>query len=133
MGNRVEQTLRKGELKTEKWIFVYVCVCVHCLILDLFTSELLLQDFYHDINRQEMYIRYLHKLSDLHLGCDNYTEAAYTLMLYARLLQVKTSSIPYSSVIYRQRCSLLSTTHCTLVTYNSEQVSSFTQCIFNVH
>lgn len=47
-----------------------------------------MQDFYHDINRQEMYIRYLHKLSDLHLDCDNFTEAAYTLMLYAKLLQV---------------------------------------------
>ncbi|BFY99041.1 hypothetical protein BsWGS_02080 [Bradybaena similaris] len=46
-----------------------------------------LLDFYHEINRQEMYIRYLHKLCDLHLGCDNYTEAAYTLILYARLLQ----------------------------------------------
>ena len=99
MGNRAEQTLRKGELKTEKWICVHlctsVCVCVCTLVLGLFTSAFLLQDFYHDINRQEMYIRYLHKLSDLHLGCDNYTEAAYTLMLYAKLLQVKTSSIPY--------------------------------------
>ncbi|XP_074643938.1 dedicator of cytokinesis protein 1-like [Tubulanus polymorphus] len=46
-----------------------------------------LLNFYHDINRQEMYIRYLHKLCDLHLECDNYTEAAYTLMLYAKLLQ----------------------------------------------
>jgi hypothetical protein len=55
-----------------------VCVCV-CVCF---------QDFYHEINRQEMYIRYLHKLTELHLGCDNYTEAAYTLMLYARLLQV---------------------------------------------
>ncbi|CAL1526733.1 unnamed protein product [Lymnaea stagnalis] len=46
-----------------------------------------LLDFYHEINRQEMYIRYLHKLCDLHLGCDNYTEAAYTLILYTKLLQ----------------------------------------------
>ncbi|XP_055899924.1 dedicator of cytokinesis protein 1-like isoform X3 [Biomphalaria glabrata] len=46
-----------------------------------------LLDFYHEINRQEMYIRYLHKLCDLHLGCDNFTEAAYTLLLYTRLLQ----------------------------------------------
>ncbi|KAH9503217.1 Dedicator of cytokinesis protein 1 [Bulinus truncatus] len=46
-----------------------------------------LLDFYHEINRQEMYIRYLHKLCDLHLGCDNFTEAANTLMLYTRLLQ----------------------------------------------
>ena len=35
-----------------------------------------------------MYVRYLHKLCELHLECDNYTEAAYTLMLYANLLKV---------------------------------------------
>lgn len=39
-----------------------------------------------------MYIRYLHKLCDLHLECNNYTEAAYTLMLYTRLLRVSASS-----------------------------------------
>ena len=38
-------------------------------------------------------------------------------------MQVRTSSIPYSAIVYRQRCSLLSTTHCALVTYNSERVS----------
>ncbi|XP_064631450.1 dedicator of cytokinesis protein 1-like isoform X3 [Lineus longissimus] len=46
-----------------------------------------LLNFYHEINRQEMYIRYLHKLCDLHLECDNYTEAAHTLVIYARLLK----------------------------------------------
>ncbi|GFR93576.1 dedicator of cytokinesis protein 5 [Elysia marginata] len=46
-----------------------------------------LLDFYHEINRQEMYIRYLNKLYELHLGCDNFTEAAHTLILYAKLLQ----------------------------------------------
>ena len=35
-----------------------------------------------------MYIRYVHKLKDLHLESDNYTEAAYTVMLYAKLLHV---------------------------------------------
>ena len=35
-----------------------------------------------------MYIRYLHKLCDLHLQCDDYTEAAYTIELYSRLLNV---------------------------------------------
>ncbi|XP_071089559.1 dedicator of cytokinesis protein 1-like isoform X4 [Haliotis cracherodii] len=53
-----------------------------------------LLDFYHDINRKEMYIRYLHKLCDLHLDCDNFTEAAYTLMLYAKLLQWTEESLP---------------------------------------
>uniref|UniRef100_A0A4W3K9C8 Dedicator of cytokinesis 2 n=1 Tax=Callorhinchus milii TaxID=7868 RepID=A0A4W3K9C8_CALMI len=46
-----------------------------------------LLNFYKDINREEMYIRYLYKLRDLHLDCDNYTEAAYTLLLHAKLLK----------------------------------------------
>nr|XP_015204817.1 PREDICTED: dedicator of cytokinesis protein 2-like [Lepisosteus oculatus] len=31
--------------------------------------------------------RYLYKLRDLHLDCENYTEAAYTLLLHTRLLK----------------------------------------------
>nr|XP_022344054.1 dedicator of cytokinesis protein 1-like isoform X2 [Crassostrea virginica] len=45
-----------------------------------------LLNFYHDIGRQEMYIRYLYKLCDLHMKCDNYTEAANTLKLHVGLL-----------------------------------------------
>lgn len=33
--------------------------------------------------------RYLYKLCDLHKECDNYTEAAYTLLLHAKLLKVR--------------------------------------------
>ncbi|KAJ8938703.1 hypothetical protein NQ318_007991 [Aromia moschata] len=43
-------------------------------------------DFYSEINKKEMYIRYLNKLFDLHLECDNFTEAAYTLELHTKLL-----------------------------------------------
>uniref|UniRef100_A0A6Q2YR91 Dedicator of cytokinesis 5 n=1 Tax=Esox lucius TaxID=8010 RepID=A0A6Q2YR91_ESOLU len=32
-------------------------------------------------------LRYLYKLRDLHLVCENYTEAAYTLLLHAELLE----------------------------------------------
>uniref|UniRef100_A0A8C3ET96 Dedicator of cytokinesis 2 n=1 Tax=Corvus moneduloides TaxID=1196302 RepID=A0A8C3ET96_CORMO len=46
-----------------------------------------LLNFYKSINREEMYIRYLYKLRDLHLDCENYTEAAYTLLLHAWLLK----------------------------------------------
>ncbi|CAH2001464.1 unnamed protein product [Acanthoscelides obtectus] len=45
-----------------------------------------LLDFYSEINKKEMYIRYLNKLFDLHLECENFTEAAYTLELHAKLL-----------------------------------------------
>uniref|UniRef100_A0A4W6FC61 Dedicator of cytokinesis 1 n=1 Tax=Lates calcarifer TaxID=8187 RepID=A0A4W6FC61_LATCA len=45
-------------------------------------------NFYKEIDREEMYIRYLYKLCDLHKECDNYTEAAYTLLLHAKLLKV---------------------------------------------
>ncbi|MEE6523828.1 hypothetical protein FKM82_022899 [Ascaphus truei] len=31
--------------------------------------------------------QYLYKLCDLHKECDNYTEAAYTLLLHAKLLK----------------------------------------------
>lgn len=34
-----------------------------------------------------MYIRYLYKLCDLHMKCDNYTEAANTLKLHVGLLK----------------------------------------------
>uniref|UniRef100_A0AAQ6A830 Dedicator of cytokinesis 1 n=1 Tax=Amphiprion ocellaris TaxID=80972 RepID=A0AAQ6A830_AMPOC len=46
-------------------------------------------NFYKEIDREEMYIRYLYKLCDLHKECDNYTEAAYTLLLHAKLLKVQ--------------------------------------------
>uniref|UniRef100_A0A9J8AED3 Dedicator of cytokinesis 1 n=1 Tax=Cyprinus carpio carpio TaxID=630221 RepID=A0A9J8AED3_CYPCA len=44
-------------------------------------------NFYKEIEREEMYIRYLYKLCDLHKECDNYTEAGYTLLLHAKLLK----------------------------------------------
>jgi len=55
---------------------------------------LLIQDFYSEINRKEMYIRYVNKLCDLHLECDNYTEAAYTLKLHSKLLNWSDASLP---------------------------------------
>jgi len=48
--------------------------------------------FYH--------LRYLYKLCDLHKECDNYTEAAYTLLLHAKLLKVVKFTIYfYDSVV----------------------------------
>lgn len=47
-----------------------------------------LMNFYKsEINKEEMYIRYIHKLCDMHLQAENYTEAAFTLLLYWELLQ----------------------------------------------
>ena len=46
-----------------------------------------LQKFYKsEVNRREMYIRYIYKLCDLHLSCGNHTEAAFTLKLHSELL-----------------------------------------------
>ncbi|XP_028908594.1 dedicator of cytokinesis protein 3 isoform X2 [Ornithorhynchus anatinus] len=46
-----------------------------------------LMNFYKsEINKEEMYIRYIHKLCDMHLQAENYTEAAFTLLLYCELL-----------------------------------------------
>ncbi|XP_019619494.1 PREDICTED: dedicator of cytokinesis protein 3-like isoform X2 [Branchiostoma belcheri] len=43
--------------------------------------------FYHnDIQREEMYIRYIYKLHDMHREAENYTEAGFTLLLHAGML-----------------------------------------------
>ncbi|KAM9859694.1 dedicator of cytokinesis protein 3-like isoform 2-T2 [Aulostomus maculatus] len=46
----------------------------------------LLNFYKSEINKEEMYIRYIHKLCDMHLHAENYTEAAFTLLLYWELL-----------------------------------------------
>ena len=50
-----------------------------CVCSDLVCSDLLTPLFV---------TRYLYKLRDLHLESENYTEAAYTLLLHAELLEV---------------------------------------------
>ncbi|KAK2861517.1 hypothetical protein Q5P01_001050 [Channa striata] len=46
----------------------------------------LLNFYKSEINKEEMYIRYVHKLCDMHLQAENFTEAAFTLLLYWELL-----------------------------------------------
>uniref|UniRef100_A0A1B6BYQ6 Dedicator of cytokinesis protein 3 n=1 Tax=Clastoptera arizonana TaxID=38151 RepID=A0A1B6BYQ6_9HEMI len=43
----------------------------------------LLNFYKNEINRKEMYLRYIYKLHALHVPADNFTEAGYTLKLYA--------------------------------------------------
>ncbi|XP_075236477.1 dedicator of cytokinesis spg [Lycorma delicatula] len=43
----------------------------------------LLNFYKNEINRKEMYLRYIYKLHALHISADNYTEAGFTLKLYA--------------------------------------------------
>ncbi|XP_033610429.1 dedicator of cytokinesis protein 3 isoform X2 [Cryptotermes secundus] len=43
----------------------------------------LLNFYKNEINRKEMYLRYIYKLHDLHLPAENYTEAGFTMKLYA--------------------------------------------------
>uniref|UniRef100_A0A8D8XE50 Dedicator of cytokinesis protein 1 n=1 Tax=Cacopsylla melanoneura TaxID=428564 RepID=A0A8D8XE50_9HEMI len=45
-----------------------------------------LLDFYAKTPRKELYLRYVHKLVALHLATEDYTEAAFTLELHAKLL-----------------------------------------------
>lgn len=44
-------------------------------------------EFFQKQNQQELYLRYLYKLCDLQLKCENYCEAAYVLKLHADLLK----------------------------------------------
>ena len=66
---------------------------------DMFT--LVLQNFYKtEINRQEMYIRYIYKLSNLHVEALNFTEAAFTLLLHAQLLDFSSDAMVPDDEMY---------------------------------
>ncbi|CAG9773050.1 unnamed protein product [Ceutorhynchus assimilis] len=43
----------------------------------------LLNFYKNEFNRKEMYLRYIYKLHDLHISAENFTEAAFTMKLYA--------------------------------------------------
>lgn len=56
---------------------------------------LFLQNFYkNEFNRKEMYLRYIYKLHDLHLAAENYTEAGFTMKLYADQLGWGSAVLP---------------------------------------
>ncbi|KAM7370639.1 hypothetical protein PAMP_010168 [Pampus punctatissimus] len=69
-----------------------------------------------------MYIRYLYKLCDLHKECDNYTEAAYTLLLHAKLL--KWSDEPCAAHL-TQRDGYLATTQVQLKDQLYQQIINY--------
>ncbi|XP_060904050.1 dedicator of cytokinesis protein 2-like [Labrus mixtus] len=78
-----------------------------------------LLNFYKDINREGMYIRYLYKLRDLHLEGENYTEAAYTLLLHSRLLKWldEMCSPQFESHGYQTQRQLKETLYDTIIDY----------------
>ncbi|XP_050303860.1 dedicator of cytokinesis protein 3 isoform X2 [Anthonomus grandis grandis] len=53
----------------------------------------LLNFYKNEFNRKEMYLRYIYKLHDLHLSAENYTEAAFTMKLYADQLSWNNNQI----------------------------------------
>ncbi|XP_070539835.1 dedicator of cytokinesis protein 1-like isoform X2 [Ptychodera flava] len=61
-----------------------------------------LLNFYKEIEKQEMYLRYLYKLCDLHLECDNHTEAAFALHLHADRLKWSDDRLPFPLDKYPQ-------------------------------
>lgn len=53
--------------------FLYVIDIFNIYYISLWNS-ILLQNFYKtELNKEEMYIRYIHKLYDLHLKAQNFT------------------------------------------------------------
>lgn len=76
-------------------MFVDLKICCPGIRMIYIILIFLPQNFYkNEIDRQEMYIRYIYKLRDLHLASNNYTEAGFTLHLHADLLDWKTTSLP---------------------------------------
>ncbi|XP_043283024.1 dedicator of cytokinesis protein 3 isoform X2 [Venturia canescens] len=54
----------------------------------------LLNFYKNEFNRKEMYLRYIYKLHDLHLAAENYTEAGFTMKLYADQLSWEATLLP---------------------------------------
>ncbi|XP_076248536.1 dedicator of cytokinesis spg isoform X2 [Calliopsis andreniformis] len=54
----------------------------------------LLNFYKNEFNRKEMYLRYIYKLHDLHLAAENYTEAGFTMKLYADQLGWGSTILP---------------------------------------
>ncbi|XP_050437512.1 dedicator of cytokinesis protein 3 isoform X2 [Adelges cooleyi] len=67
----------------------------------------LLNFYKNEIDRKEMYLRYIYKLHDLHVSADNFTEAGFTLKLYADQLSWSDGPLlqgdPMTSVCQWQR------------------------------
>lgn len=64
-------------------------------ILIVISNQKREQNFYKDeVDRRDMYLRYIYKLHDLHLSADNYTEAALTLQLHASQLAWSNHVLP---------------------------------------
>jgi hypothetical protein len=51
------------------------------------------QNFYKEMGREEIYIRYIYHLGELHHASSNWVEAGFTLLLHAQLLQVRSECI----------------------------------------
>lgn len=66
-------TVTSSGVMSELHVSLDLCHC-HCVCVFFYTCVCV--------------IRYLYKLRDLHLEGENYTEAAYTLLLHSRLLKV---------------------------------------------
>ncbi|KAM3961593.1 LOW QUALITY PROTEIN: dedicator of cytokinesis protein 3-like [Aphomia sociella] len=53
----------------------------------------LLNFYKNEIDRKEMYLRYVYKLHDLHIGSENFVEAGCTLLLYAETLSWESDQV----------------------------------------
>ncbi|XP_065059429.1 dedicator of cytokinesis protein 3-like isoform X2 [Rhopilema esculentum] len=60
-----------------------------CGMDEQMTCTVRLLEFYENLDRMDMYIRYIYKLCDLHIACENYTEAGFVLFMHASLLDWK--------------------------------------------
>ncbi len=54
-----------------------------------------------------MYIRYMAKLCDLHLDCNNFTGAAHTLLLYTALIKVSVDFYSYDDFFLTRYINVL--------------------------
>ena len=56
------------------------------------------QNFYLEIEKEELYIRYIYKLAELHVKDQRFTEAGFTLLLRAKGLEVCPHSATHNNL-----------------------------------
>lgn len=72
----------------------------------------LLQNFYREIDKEELYIRYIYRLAELHERDQSYTESGFTLLLHAKGLKVAHKcSVTSKSLVYCQYITCIPSVH----------------------
>jgi len=80
----------------------------------------LLNFYKNEINRKEMYVRYIYKLHDLNLSAENFAEAGFTLLLHAQMLGWSDENLPAMDNTGNGNNTTVASLHCSIYPVQTE-------------